>query len=338
MSVLVNGSPTKEFVVDKGLRQGDPLSPFLSVLVTEGLTSLVNQSIAAGEFEPFSINRGCKMDILQFADDTLLARYGDISVKVLGGDSALVGIKKGSTWWRDLLKIGCKVGKDPFASFCTFIPKIGYKTPFWEAKWMSDKNFKEEFPLSYDASSLKGISVAGMRGWEEGCWKWGDLGVSDEAAGNVELNADLESLRDLLATFVGWGEGGDVVEWEANREDGFTVASCYGRYASLQTYFGPPCKFDEVEGIVWKAGAPFKIKAFAWRLIATRLPTKDILLRRGIPFSFDNLKCSFCGLQSERRDHSFFACFLVKNIWLEIALWIGKEVIEKDECLSSFMD
>ncbi|XP_058755032.1 uncharacterized protein LOC131628180 [Vicia villosa] len=76
MSVVVNGSPTKEFVVKRGLRQGDPLSPFLSVIVAEALSRLVRKSIEIGEYENLVIKRSCSVNILQFAYDTLMVGQG----------------------------------------------------------------------------------------------------------------------------------------------------------------------------------------------------------------------------------------------------------------------
>jgi len=35
--IMVNGSPTEEFKPTKGLRQGDPMTPFLFLVVVEGL-------------------------------------------------------------------------------------------------------------------------------------------------------------------------------------------------------------------------------------------------------------------------------------------------------------
>lgn len=41
-SVLVNGSPKNEFSMCRGLRKGDPFSPFLFLLATEGLNVMLS--------------------------------------------------------------------------------------------------------------------------------------------------------------------------------------------------------------------------------------------------------------------------------------------------------
>lgn len=41
--VLVNGSADREFMMERGLRQGPPLSPLLFNIVVESLSILVNQ-------------------------------------------------------------------------------------------------------------------------------------------------------------------------------------------------------------------------------------------------------------------------------------------------------
>jgi len=54
-SVLVNGSPTDEFQIKRGLRQGDPLSPFLFLLAAEGLNVLMTAAVNLNLFTGFSV-------------------------------------------------------------------------------------------------------------------------------------------------------------------------------------------------------------------------------------------------------------------------------------------
>ena len=72
VSVLVNGSPTKEFIPHKGLRQGDPLAPFLFLNVAEGLAGVSRNVVELNLVESLAIeNKKIKVNMLQFADDTL---------------------------------------------------------------------------------------------------------------------------------------------------------------------------------------------------------------------------------------------------------------------------
>nr|ABN08577.1 hypothetical protein MtrDRAFT_AC157506g51v2 [Medicago truncatula] len=48
-SVLVNGSPTEEFYLERGLGQGDSLSPFLFLLAAEGFNVLMD-SLLVNQF------------------------------------------------------------------------------------------------------------------------------------------------------------------------------------------------------------------------------------------------------------------------------------------------
>jgi hypothetical protein len=76
MSILVNGSPTDDFKVGRGLRQGDPLSPFLFLIVAEGLAGLVRRAVEIGRFKGYQVNPSLQFQILQFADDTILMGEG----------------------------------------------------------------------------------------------------------------------------------------------------------------------------------------------------------------------------------------------------------------------
>ncbi|GFZ17169.1 hypothetical protein Acr_26g0004390 [Actinidia rufa] len=73
VSVLVNGSPCEEFQMQKGIRQGDPMSPYLFIIVAEGLNWLLKNAELLGSFSGLKMGiNGLVVTHLQFADDTLI--------------------------------------------------------------------------------------------------------------------------------------------------------------------------------------------------------------------------------------------------------------------------
>lgn len=73
-SVLVNGCPTEEFPLERGLRQGDPFSPLLFLLAAEGFNVLMMSLMEADLFNGYRVGRENALGVshLQFADDTLI--------------------------------------------------------------------------------------------------------------------------------------------------------------------------------------------------------------------------------------------------------------------------
>ncbi|KAH0709195.1 hypothetical protein KY284_010622 [Solanum tuberosum] len=75
-SLIINGNPEGFFQSQRGLRQGDPMSPFLFILAMEGLNSMIRKASENGWLQGFSANanRGDAMEIshLLYADDSLV--------------------------------------------------------------------------------------------------------------------------------------------------------------------------------------------------------------------------------------------------------------------------
>ena len=71
--VLVNGASYGSITPTRGLRQGDPISPYIFLLRADGFSSLINEVARNHKLSGVSICRGCpKITHLFFADDSLL--------------------------------------------------------------------------------------------------------------------------------------------------------------------------------------------------------------------------------------------------------------------------
>jgi hypothetical protein len=78
ISGSLNGHLLDPFTPTRGLRQGDPLSPYLFLFLADGLSSLIQDSIARGALHDLRIcRRAPGISHLLFADDSLLFFQGN---------------------------------------------------------------------------------------------------------------------------------------------------------------------------------------------------------------------------------------------------------------------
>ena len=81
-SILVNGEPKGHIVPTRGIRQGDPLSPYLLLICSKGLNGLIEHAVENKHIEGVSLCRnGPKISHIFFANDSLLfcrVRVGDV--------------------------------------------------------------------------------------------------------------------------------------------------------------------------------------------------------------------------------------------------------------------
>lgn len=71
-SFLINGGPQGRVKPSRGLRQGDPVSPYLFILCTKVLSGLCNKALLNGSLPGIKVARNCPpINHLLFSDDTM---------------------------------------------------------------------------------------------------------------------------------------------------------------------------------------------------------------------------------------------------------------------------
>ncbi|XP_058783599.1 uncharacterized protein LOC131658308 [Vicia villosa] len=439
--VIVNGNPTKDFEVKKWLRQGDPLSPFLFVIIAEGLAALVRNAVNVGIYSNFIVGTSVFVDIIQFADDTLLVGEGNwgqfwalkavlrgfevvsglgvnfhksrivgfnlskhfmgaaanfLGCKVEDNSFLFLGIRLGSnhkriSWWKpliDKLKDPLAAWKGRFLSFggrITLVKSVlsslsifqlsffkaptkwqwkisqgvdsmwlkvltekygnlkhliltrgesvkrakrsswsmlgdGLDIPFWSGFWNSAGRFIDVLPQLYQACTMKDQSVANFGHWKDDGWDWGDLGIVNP---NSVLQNQLHRLRGILASTTPNDDVADTVVWLPDPQFGYTTRSGYKQLRLYHVDSGGGGIHPALFEFAWKVVVPYRIKTFGWRSLINRLPTKELLKRRGIISNPADFRCVFCSVAEESVNHIFMDCSFSIRVWAKIFLWVG---------------
>lgn len=78
-SALLNGVPRKVFHCKRGVRQSDPLSPFLLVLVADFVQTIINAAKQKGVLSLLvNLPLGQVFQVLQYVDDTFIFMQSDV--------------------------------------------------------------------------------------------------------------------------------------------------------------------------------------------------------------------------------------------------------------------
>lgn len=78
-SILLNGSPSKILQASRAIWKGDPLSPFLFILMAEGMSRLLQHQAASGSLHGLQLHDGMDTQThQQFVDDTMLMGHPSI--------------------------------------------------------------------------------------------------------------------------------------------------------------------------------------------------------------------------------------------------------------------
>ena len=83
-SILLNGGQCPSFTPSRGIRQGDPISPYLFILGSEVLMRLINREISLGQLSTVKVSgNALSISKLCYADDLMLfckAKMSELNV------------------------------------------------------------------------------------------------------------------------------------------------------------------------------------------------------------------------------------------------------------------
>ncbi|RVW40846.1 putative ribonuclease H protein [Vitis vinifera] len=364
-SVLVNGEPAGFFSSSKGLRQGDPISPYLFFMGMEVLSAFIRRAvegrfisgcniqrgtvsglrinlakseiIPVGEVEEIlemAVELGCKDNGKKAGKDANRffvgrRKYGKKSPPSQLGEG-VCGKEKGGLGLRKLVPLNkALLGKWVWRFALA-------KDEMWKQVLMA-KYGQEEFGWrTKKANGAFGVGVgkgARIRFW------------TDPWCGDVELSLRFPQLFVVAAqrnATVGdmWDQNsGELLQVLRSQRISleedlvFWKGGKNGKFGVKEVYgllICPSVSLFPKNGI-WVENVPSKLTFFAWEAAWGRVLTLDRLQKRG--WQLLN-RCYLCGSEEENVNHLLIHCTVVRVLW-EIVLgvfgaqWVFPETVKE---------
>nr|GEV67919.1 RNA-directed DNA polymerase, eukaryota, reverse transcriptase zinc-binding domain protein [Tanacetum cinerariifolium] len=170
--INLNHSPTDEFQFFKGLKQGDPLSPFLFILIMESLHLSFQRVIDAGLFKGINLNHSLCLSHMFYADDAVfVGQWSDGNINTLihvldcffHASGLRINMSKSNIMEVDVVnayvnqaasKLGCLVLNSPFSFLGTKVGEAMSRIQAW-------KEVVEKVKSRLSMWKMKTLSIGG---------------------------------------------------------------------------------------------------------------------------------------------------------------------------------